>query len=106
MANNISQDIRLQDGDLYINTSNGDLDIVFSDDQNIEDIIQSFPGDWKQWPQVGVGVSSYIKSAGKEQELIRNLIVQLKADGFTVDNAKATISDGTITVVPNAYREL
>jgi hypothetical protein len=90
---------------LFINSNAGDYDINFSDNQHIEDIIQSFNGDWKQFPMVGVGVSSYLASTGQQQQLTREILIQLKADGFTVDNPIVKIVNGNITVNPNAYRQ-
>jgi hypothetical protein len=104
MANNIYQDIRLENGDLYYNASTGDFDIEYSDDQNVEDIIQSFPGDWRQYPQIGVGCGAYLNSSGQEQKLSSEVILHLKSDGFIVDNPTVKIANSTINIKPNAYR--
>lgn len=91
--------------DLFFNSFTGDFNIVASDQQHLGDIIQSFNGDWKQYPMVGVGVGAYLNSAGQQQRLVRELLIQLRADGYTVDNPQVKISDGNITINPNAYRQ-
>lgn len=91
--------------DLFYNSFTGDFNIVASDQAHIGDIIQSFMGDWKQYPMVGVGVGAYLNSVGQQQRLVRELIVQLKADGYIVDNPQVKIQDGNITINPNAYRQ-
>lgn len=107
MANNLFQDIQCNsdNADLYFNTFDGDFDIMGSDQQHIEDILQSFNGDWKQFPMVGVGISSYLNSVGQEQRLPREVIVQLRADGYTCDNPIIQINQGNIVINPNAYRQ-
>lgn len=105
MANDIFQDFRTNDdGDLYFDPTTGDFQVTPSDEQHMGDIIQSFPGDWKQWPQVGVGASAYLGSSGQQQELSREVIVQLKADGYSVAAPTITITPDTVTIIPNATR--
>jgi hypothetical protein len=74
------QDILLDsDGDLLI--ENGDLVLGPSDDQCVADIIESETGNWKEHPQVGVGIGKYMRSAGQFSELEREIRVQLAGDG-------------------------
>lgn len=89
------------DGDLLI--SGGDFVIGLSDQQNIEDIIQAFPGWWKQSPQLGVGIRSYVKG-GDIQELEQSVLIQLTADGFKVNNPRASFINDKLTIEPNAER--
>ena len=67
-------------GDLAI--INGDLVIGESDSQNIIDIIESFAGAWKQFPQVGVGVITFLNSINGAAALEAAIKTQLTADGF------------------------
>jgi hypothetical protein len=92
-----------EDGDLMI--KDGDLVIGYSDQQHIKDIITANVGWWKQFPQVGVGVMSYLNSSGKQQEIERSVRIQLTADGYIVGNPKVKYDvEGTLTIEPNAER--
>lgn len=98
MAN---QDFALYGNDLLI--QNGDLAIAESDPQHIADTINAFPGWWKENPADGVGIFQYINSGGQEQTIRKNLIIQLKSDGYTVSNPQVDVdSSGQITITPNA----
>src|ERR1700744_3188772 len=93
-------DIQLDDtGDLLF--ANGDLVTGLSDEQHIQDTINAFPGWWKEFPADGVGIISYLKSSGKQQQLARNVQLQLQADGYTVDNPSVNISTDSIIINPN-----
>jgi len=53
----MTTDFALTNNDLTI-TPAGDFAIGESDNQHLYDIINSFPGWWKQFPQVGVGIQT------------------------------------------------
>ena len=93
-----AKDIRFDDasGDLFINPLSGDFEIAESDTKHVEDIIQSFVGDWKQFPLLGVGIIRYSSSTSKLQSLLRNINVQLKGDGFKLD--KVSIQEGQLYI--------
>ena len=99
----VAYDIQLDStGDLLF--TNGDLVIDLSDEQHIQDTINAFPGWWKEFPADGVGIRAYIKSSGQQQELARNILLQLQADGYSVNNPLVTINADSITINPNAIR--
>ncbi|HVX01016.1 MAG TPA: hypothetical protein VHA52_11350 [Candidatus Babeliaceae bacterium] len=99
----IAYDIKLNEtGDLLF--KNGDIIIDASDEQHIQDTINAFPGWWKEFPADGVGILSYLKSSGKQQELAREIILQLQTDGYTVTNPTVIISTDNISINPNAIR--
>lgn len=100
----VFKDFLLDDGgDLLI--QNGDFAIGRSDQQHVQDIINSYPGWWKQYPNVGVGVMNYLNSSGQQQKLQRNIIIQLQSDGYVVSNPIVDNNpDGTFTITPNAIR--
>jgi hypothetical protein len=80
-----NNDLLIKDGDFVFDES--DLD-------HIQDIITSEPGEWKQWPEVGVGLKNYLNADSSITEtgsLRRKILMQLEADGYRVD--KLTISD-------------
>ena len=92
------------DGDLQI-TSNGDFKIGLSDRQHITDIIRSNVGWWKQYPLIGVGIMNYLNSSGKEQQLEREIKIQLQSDGYNVDKPKISYdANGLMNITPNAMR--
>lgn len=95
----------------YILDKSGDLviqrdDFVYgqSDAQHIQDTINAFPGWWKENFTDGVGVADYLNSSGREQQLSRNIKIQLQSDGYTVNNPQILIVGSTIKINPNAIR--
>ena len=98
MAN---QDFALYGNDLLC--QNGDIAIGESDPQHIADTMNAFAGWWKQNPADGIGVFQYFNSAGQEQDLKRQIIIQLKADGYNVSNPQVSVdASGMLTIQPNA----
>jgi len=71
-----------ENGDMGI--LNGDLTIDFSDNLQIQNIVESFPGFWKEFPLCGVGIQSFLCSTGQQQALKNSISSQLQADGFNV----------------------
>jgi hypothetical protein len=101
-----AKDLKLDDdGDLYINPNTGDVEIDFSDKQHIKDILTANVGWYKQFPLVGVGIQNYLNSSGMQQQLEREIKIQLTADGYSVGRPKIINNpDGTFTIEPNAQR--
>lgn len=101
----IAKDIQLDyNNDLLI--YNGDFKIDSSDIQHIEDIIKAYPGWYKEFIQLGVGVKSYVGSAGMQQQLQRIIKLQLQADNYNI--IKLTTEqkpDGTFNITINAKRD-
>lgn len=92
-------------GDLQFSLD-GDLVIGPSDKKHITDIVTAFPGWYKNYPQVGVGIMQYSGSDGREQEIARSIRIQLEADGYTVNNPNVTLSSaGQMLIAPNAFRQ-
>jgi hypothetical protein len=100
----IAQDILLdENGELII--ENGDFKVGTSDKQSIQSILNAFPGWWKQFSTVGVGMAKYLNSTGKQQEIQRNIRLQLEADGFVVDTIIVNQSvEGKFEINTNAHR--
>ena len=97
------QDLQLNNNDLVI--QNNDLIWSDSDQQHIADMINAFPGHWKQFPQNGVGVFTYLKSKGTENEINRKIQLALIADGYMSSNPSATFdAEGNLVVNANASR--
>ena len=94
-------DIALQDDEPIF--ANGDFTTGISDQQHIKDTINAFPSWWKQFPQDGAGIRSWIGAPGNKQELQKIIRIQLVSDGYTVTNPVVTLDvNGNLTVEPNA----
>lgn len=89
-------------GNLLI--QNGDLVVGPSDAQHVADTINAFPGWWKQYPNDGVGISSYYKARIEKQDLINKMRQQLENDGYRLFNPTVTMIDNKLTVNPDAKR--
>jgi hypothetical protein len=93
-------DIALENNDLAF--ANGDLFISESDEQHIIDIINCFPGWWKETPFMGVGLMQYMKSSTSPQEVNKNVKAQLQADGYTLNSNYVSLNAaGLLTINPN-----
>jgi hypothetical protein len=101
-----AQDFKLDtDGDIYINASTGDFDVVESDGQHVQDIFDSVPGWWKEFPLLGVNMIKYLNSTGKQVEIQGKGKEQLQADGYVnVEVTAEQQEDGTYKVGYNAER--
>ncbi len=79
-----------QNNDLAI--QNGDFVVGLSDPQHVDLILQTNPGEWKEFPQVGFGVKGYLKSVENTVKFKRNLRIQLNFDGYI--NPRIDLSKG------------
>lgn len=87
----MAKDILLDDtGDLKI--ENGDFVIGESDLQNVELIVESFKGEFKEFPNIGFGLLKYLKSDISETEFKRDLKVELEKDNYR--NPIVDLSEG------------
>ena len=78
----------LQNSDFDLLIKDGDLQIGLSDEDHIIDIVNSNPGDWKEYVLCGVGINNYLNSSGMEIFVQKEIAVQLERDGYkqiTVD---------------------
>ena len=75
--------------DLIIDTNTGDFKrTVFEqcDQQAASLIILTEIGGWREHPLCGFGIDKYKNSSGAQQTMKRDMIVQLTADGITVNS--------------------
>ncbi|RYD57295.1 MAG: hypothetical protein EOP56_08270 [Sphingobacteriales bacterium] len=90
-------------GDLLF--SNGDLASGDSDARHIRDTIYAYPGWWKEFPADGVGIQGYLNSGGRQQQLVREIKIQLQSDGYQVSPSPVIdTSTGKMIINPNATR--
>ena len=101
----VSKDLRLENNDLFINPITGDFQIIVSDDQHIEDLINAFPGWYKQHPEIGAKLMAYVKSSGKQQELTQGIRQNVKGDGYIINFLEAEQKpDGTFQIEIDATK--
>jgi hypothetical protein len=95
-------DVLLDNNNDLIIAPNGDFSLGDSTLQEVQSIIVSYPGWWKQFPLVGCAAPNYIGSPGVGQQLSNNINQQLKIDGKTVTSLTASLNaDGTLTINVN-----
>lgn len=64
---------------------NGDFVIGISDAQHIEHILTAKPGQFYQFPTLGVGVVDLIKSSINRQALKQKIKVNLESDNYRIN---------------------
>lgn len=100
------KDIQIdEEGDIIISPTINDLTIDLSDRDHIIDIEISNPGEFKQYPYVGVGAGAYEKSSNPLPKLLSNSKLQLTADGYTNNPQASLDSSGKLSFFANAYRK-
>ena len=72
----VNDDIQIKDGDLVVGDSDG---------QNIEFILSAKPGQFYQFPTLGVGVVDEIKGTISPQALRIKIRSNLEADNYRVN---------------------
>lgn len=84
------QDILLNTGnDTDLIIRNGDFAAGTSDEQQVQMLLISAPGEWKEHPEAGVGL--YLGGHGTiDLFMERNIRVQLEADGFKISTLSIT----------------
>jgi hypothetical protein len=78
------QDIQLIDYDLVI--ENGDFNFIESEQQETDLLLNTFIGNWKQYPLVGIGILNYLAGPISSNQLETLIKEQMIADGFTVQS--------------------
>ena len=91
------------DGDLPIELNN--FTIGYSDVQHVQDAMVSFPGEWKQYPQNGIGIAAFFKARVDYLQILTKIRQQLTNDGYTLSNPQVyQDADGIMVVEPNSIR--
>lgn len=94
----------LFDDDISISLT-GDLDVGESDKQHIEHILQASPGQFYQFPSLGVGVIKDINSNINEPTLKQRINENLEADNFRVNRIEITGQGDSFKVAVDATRK-
>jgi len=93
-------DIRL-DENLDLQVQNGDFVIGETDKQNQQLIILANKGEWKEHPEVGVGIQNILSDENPNDVLIETKR-QLEYDGMQIDNISLT-AEGKL-IIDGKYR--
>jgi hypothetical protein len=96
------KDIRVDDTN-DVEFRNGDFFVGASDVQHVDHIIEAFPGHFKQFPLMGVGVSSYRNSSGTKQQLENAIRLNMEADGYNVNGVDIITDNGIINAQTKIY---
>jgi hypothetical protein len=92
-------DILLDDnGDIAL--LNEDLVTGPSDWQHVHDILESYPGSYKQFPLVGVNVTKAVNGP-IDGSLRKEIMLQLEADGYSVRSIVLTEQELSIDAQRN-----
>lgn len=74
----------------------GDFEIIQSDGQHIEYILQAGKGQFISSPLLGVDIQKFINSPTTTRDLRQTIITELKRDNYKVNNLQTT---GTIDAI-------
>lgn len=100
----MAQDIILNTDTNDLLIQNGDFVIGESSQQEANLIINTFLGNWFQYPGVGVGIINYL-AGNTPASVIEQLIqTQLETDGFVVESISingSTLNNIKLTVLAN-----
>jgi hypothetical protein len=84
------------DDDFDLEIENGDFVIDETGDLDIELLLMTAPGNWKQNPLTGFGINNVINgplSVAQAREYERQIMLQLIADGFQVQTLDVIVGD-------------
>lgn len=93
-------DILLDDNDDLL-IQNGDFVIGESEQQEVEAILRAYPGWYKQFPTVGVGIMDYLNGPDF-QKLQPKIQIQLQQDGKQLTSFSSSFdADGNAIITIN-----
>lgn len=87
-------DILVRDGDFVVGNAN---------DQHMNDIIQTVPGEWKESPFVGCDLYRFVSANVTTSEVVAVVKKQLELDTFTVNNIDVILGEN-VTVYADAEK--
>lgn len=99
-------DIQVDDeGDIIVDKNTSDVLIEFSDRDHIADVAVAYPGEWKQYPFVGIGIGAYEKISNPVPRLLSTSRLQYEADGYICNPKAALDTSGNLVFNPQAFRK-
>ncbi len=82
----------IENDDGTLKTLNGDFVVGESDAQHIKDILESRPGDWKEFPTVGCSILDQMKGV-PNQAFWKKVQKQLQAEGYDINDIDIQIGN-------------
>lgn len=74
------------------------LVVGVTDAQNVDMIVSMAKGESKEYPVIGVGIVTYLKSVGRERDMIREIKLQLAMDGYDKATVKYELGQLSIDI--------
>lgn len=93
-------DYAINKGSLDLNIINGDFAVIESTEQHQRLLLIATPGEYKQKPLSGVGLSNYLLDE-RPGNLLNNIRSQFTTDGMSVETV--TISEEGILTIKADY---
>jgi hypothetical protein len=87
-----------------IQFENGDVKVLFSDQQHVQHLLLAHPGSFKNASLLGIGVTDYLQgplTALTRREFERNAKLQLEADGAKQVRIKVSTDFSNIEIDAN-----
>lgn len=107
MANIIAYDLATENNDFIF--KDGDFFFEDSNQQHAEAIMLSNKGDFREFPDVGLGINSFLNSPGyyEAQLLEQQARAQFQKDGFKIQDLDVIfdLATNNLTVKTNAIRQ-
>jgi hypothetical protein len=105
MADEVN-DILLEAGTGKPLFNNGDLVVGISDPQHIDHLLRAAPGQYYQFPKIGINIKQYTLDSNNRQEIQQGVRIGLEADNFNVrDVIIEEASKDSFSVDINAIRK-
>ena len=74
-------------------TSTGDIAVLESDNQNVQNIVYVKPGRFYHFPKVGVNLPKFVNSNTQDgRELRKDIRKGLEADGYSLDEIETEVT--------------
>lgn len=98
-------DIILEDNTFKPKFKDGDLVVAESDPQHIDWLLRSLPGQWYQFPKIGINIKKFTLATVSTQEIEQAVREGLLSDNYNVKDVIITPEeDGLFRVTTNALR--
>lgn len=77
---------------------NGSFKLGSSENQDADRIIQAHPGEFKQSPLVGVGISRYLNASARPVDVEKEVKKGLELDGLIIDELRISDDFKALTI--------
>lgn len=98
-------DILLEDDTFKPKFANGTLVIGKSDPQHIDHLLRAAPGQYYQFPKIGINVKKFTLGNSGRQEIQQDVRQGLEADNYNVKDVIITEEElNSVGIITNAER--